>query len=65
MPDLSYQGIGPRLVAQVVDTIVLIVLFFLVGFAISGSLTFQYQGEAAIPVLTAYGLVGILYFAVL
>ncbi len=65
MSNLSYQGIGPRLVAQVVDTIVLIVLFFLVGFAISGSLTFQYQGEAAIPVLTAYGLVGILYFAIL
>ncbi len=65
MSNLSYQGIGPRLVAQIVDTVVLIVLFFLVGFASSGSLTFQYQGEAAIPVLTAYVVVWILYFAIL
>jgi uncharacterized RDD family membrane protein YckC len=65
MTNLSYQGIGPRLVAQIVDSVVLIVLFFLVGFAISGSLTFQYQGEAAIPVLIAYLLVWILYFAIL
>lgn len=65
MTNLSYQGIGPRLVAQIVDTVVLIVLFFLVGFAISGSLSFQYQGEAAIPVVIAYLLVWILYFAIL
>ena len=61
----KYQGIGPRLVAQIVDTIVLIVLFFLVGFALSGSFTFEYQGEAAYPFLAAYGLIAVLYFAVL
>lgn len=65
MSTLSYQGIGPRLVAQVVDTVVLIVLFLLVGFALSGSFTFEYQGEAAYPFLSAYGLIVLLYFAIL
>ena len=65
MPDLSYQGIGPRLAAQIVDTVVLIVLFLLVGFVLSGSFTFEYQGEAAYPFLSAYGLIVLLYFAIL
>jgi uncharacterized RDD family membrane protein YckC len=65
MSNLSYQGIGPRLVAQIVDTVVLSVLFLLVGFALSGSFTFEYQGEAAYPFLSAYGLIVLLYFAIL
>ncbi|MGA2971096.1 MAG: RDD family protein [Candidatus Bathyarchaeia archaeon] len=65
MSNLSYQGIGPRLIAQVIDTVVLIVLFLLVGFALSGSFTFEYQGEAAYPFLSAYGLIVLLYFAIL
>jgi uncharacterized RDD family membrane protein YckC len=65
MSTLSYQGIGPRLVAQVVDTVVLIVLFFLLGFVLSGSFTFEYQGEAAYPFLSAYLLIFILYYAIL
>jgi hypothetical protein len=62
MSNPSYQGIGPRLVAQIVDTVVLSVLFLLVGFALSGSFTFEYQGEAAYPFLSAYGLTVLLYF---
>jgi uncharacterized RDD family membrane protein YckC len=65
MSTLSYQGIGPRLVAQIVDTVVLVVLFLLVGFVLSGSFAFEYQGEAAYPFLTAYGLIVILYYAIL
>ncbi len=66
MPTLSYQGIGPRLVAQIIDTVVLIVLFLLVGFVLSGgSFAFEYQGEAAYPFLSAYGLIVLLYFAIL
>jgi uncharacterized RDD family membrane protein YckC len=65
MSTLSYQGIGPRLIAQVIDTVVLIVLFLLVGFVLSGSFTFEYQGEAAYPFLSAYGLIVLLYFAIL
>ena len=65
MSTLSYQGIGPRLVAQIVDTVVFIVLFLLVGFALSGSFTFEYQGEAAFPFLSAYFLIFILYYTIL
>lgn len=65
MSNLRYQGIGPRLVAQIVDTVVLVVLFLLVGFVLSGSFTFEYQGEAAYPFLSAYGLIVLLYFAIL
>ena len=66
MPTLSYQGIGPRLVAQIIDTVVLIVLFLLVGFVLSGgSFAFEYQGEAAYPFLSAYGLIVVLYYAIL
>ena len=42
MSGMNYQGIGPRLVAQVVDSVVLVILFFLVGFVMSGSFTFEY-----------------------
>src|SRR3972149_10414808 len=61
----NYQGIGPRLVAQVVDTVVLVILFFLVGFVMSGSFTFEYQGEAAYPFIAAYVLVAFLYYILL
>ncbi len=65
MSKLDYQGIGPRIGAQIVDTIVLLILFFLVGFALSGSLTFQYSGAEAYPFLGAYFLVFFLYYVVL
>ena len=65
MANLSYQGIGPRLVAQIIDSVVLFVLFLLVGFALSGSFAFEYQGEAAYPFLIAYGLIVILYYTIL
>lgn len=65
MPNFSYQGIGPRVVAQIIDSVVLVVLFLLVGFVLSGSFTFEYQGEAAYPFLLVYGLIVILYYAIL
>jgi uncharacterized RDD family membrane protein YckC len=65
MPNLSYQGIGPRLVAQIIDSVALVVLFLLVGFVFSGSFAFEYQGGAAYPFLIAYGLIVILYYAIL
>jgi len=65
MSKLNYQGIGPRIGAQIVDTVVLFILFFLVGFAMSGSFTFQYSGAEAYPFLGAYFLIFFLYFAVL
>lgn len=65
MSKLDYQGIGPRFGAQVVDAIILIVLFFVIGFAMSGSFNFQYSGPDAYPFIGAYGIVAFLYFVVL
>jgi len=65
MTSNKYQSIGTRLVAQIVDGVILFILFFLVGFAMSGSFTFDYQGAAASPFLGAYGLITFLYFVVL
>lgn len=61
----NYQGIVPRLVAQVVDIVVLVILFFLVGFVMSGSFTFEYQGEAAYPFISIYVPVAFLYYILL
>lgn len=65
MSGMNYQGIGPRLVAQIVDTVVLVILFFLVGFVMSGSFTFEYQGEAAYPFIAVYAAVPFLYYILL
>jgi uncharacterized RDD family membrane protein YckC len=65
MSNLNYQGIGPRIAAQIVDSIVLLILFFLLGFAMSGSFNFQYSGPDAYPFLGAYFLIFFLYFVVL
>ena len=65
MAKLDYQGIGPRLAAQVVDFFVLLVLYFLLGYAMSGAFTFQYSGAAAFPFLGSYLLIFLLYYIVL
>jgi len=61
----SYQGIGPRFVAQVVDGIVLLVLYFVLGAAMFGSFTFDVFGVAALSFMGVYALLFFLYFMVL
>jgi uncharacterized RDD family membrane protein YckC len=65
MASLNYQGIGPRLVAQIIDGIVLIILYFVLGAAAFGAFTFNVLGFAALGFMGAYGLVFLLYFIVL
>jgi len=65
MSKLHYQGIRPRIAAQIVDSIVLLVFFYLIGFAMSGSFTFQYYGADAYPFMAAYFLVFLLYYILL
>ena len=65
MAALEYQGIGPRLVAQIIDGIVLIILYFVLGAVAFGALTFNVFGLAALGFMGAYGLVFLLYFIVL
>ncbi len=65
MASLNYQGIGPRLVAQIVDGIVLIILYFVLGAAMFGGFTFEVFGAAAGSFMGIYLLVFFLYYIVL
>jgi uncharacterized RDD family membrane protein YckC len=65
MAGLNYQGIGPRLVAQIVDGIVLIILYFVLAAAMFGSFTFGVYGAAAGSFTGVYLLIFFLYYIVL
>lgn len=65
MANLSYQGIGPRLVAQIVDGVVLIILYFVLGAAMFGAFTFDVFGVAALSFMGVYMLLFFLYYIVL
>jgi uncharacterized RDD family membrane protein YckC len=62
---MEYQGIGPRFVAQLIDAIILWVVFFILGFAMAGTFTFDFYGTAALPFLGIWAIISVLYFAVL
>lgn len=65
MTSLDYQGIGPRLIAQIIDGVILFILYFIVGAAMFGALTFDVYGAAAVSFMGIYGLLGFLYFLIL
>jgi uncharacterized RDD family membrane protein YckC len=65
MASLSYQGIGPRFVAQIGDGVILLILYFVLGAAMFGSLTFDVFGLAALSFIGVYMLLFFLYFIVL
>jgi uncharacterized RDD family membrane protein YckC len=65
MTNLNYQGIGLRLAAQIIDAIILSIIFFIIGFGMSGSFTFSYENEAAYPIIALNALIDFLYFIVL
>ena len=62
---LNYQGIGPRLAAQVIDGIILLILYFIVGGLMFGSFTFQVYGDQAYSFMAVYFLLTFLYFTIL
>jgi uncharacterized RDD family membrane protein YckC len=65
MTSLDYQGIGPRLIAQIIDAVILFILYFIVGAVMFGGFAFDVYGAAAVSFLGVYGLLGFLYFPVL
>jgi uncharacterized RDD family membrane protein YckC len=65
MAGFDYQGIGSRLAAQIVDGIVLLVVFLLLGAAIFGGFTFEVYGAEALSFQAVCALIGFLYFIVL
>jgi uncharacterized RDD family membrane protein YckC len=66
---LSYQGLGSRFLAQIIDSIILFVLFYLIGVALSGGFTFGGIGRlidtAPLYIYGPYALSFFLYYIVL
>lgn len=58
----EYKGIGVRFVAQIIDGIILMIIYFIVGYLMFGTTTWSATGYAAAPVFVVNGIIGILYF---
>ncbi len=65
MASLQYQGITPRLIAQIVDGIVLAIVNYAIGASMAGAASYSFFGAEALPFVGAGLLVFLLYFAVL
>ncbi len=65
MSGLDYQGIGPRLIAQIVDGIILMIVNWILGAAMFGAFTFEVYGAPAFSYMGVGLLVFLLYFVVL
>lgn len=65
MGSLTYQGFAPRLVAQIVDGIILLILNYMIGASMAGATSFDFYGAQAYPLLGAGFLIFLLYFVIL
>jgi uncharacterized RDD family membrane protein YckC len=65
MSSLNYQGIGPRLVAQIIDGIILMIINWMLGAAMFGGFTFEVFGFAALSFMGVGMLLFLVYFIVL
>ena len=65
MSSLNYQGVGPRLVAQIIDGIILMIISWMLAAAMFGGFTFEVFGFAALSFMGVYMLLFLLYFIVL
>jgi uncharacterized RDD family membrane protein YckC len=65
MGSLAYQGIGSRLVAQIVDGIVLLIVNYVLGAAMAGATSFEFYGAQAYPLMGAGFVIFLLYFVIL
>lgn len=62
---MEYQGIAVRFAGQLVDGVILGIVFFLLGFGMTGSFSFDLFGADAFTLLAAWWLVSLLYFVIL
>jgi uncharacterized RDD family membrane protein YckC len=65
MGSLAYQGFGSRLVAQIVDGIILLIVNYVLGATMAGATSFALYGAEAYPLLGAGGVIFLLYFVIL
>ena len=64
MGSMTYQGFAPRLVAQIVDGIILFIVNYVIGASMAGATSFDFYGAQAYPLIGAGFLVFLLYFVV-
>ncbi|MFI5450327.1 MAG: RDD family protein [Candidatus Bathyarchaeia archaeon] len=62
---MEYQGIAVRFAAQLVDGVILGIVYFLLRFGMTGSFSFDLFGAGALTLLAAWWLISLLYFAIL
>jgi len=62
---MTYQGFAPRLVAQIVDGIILLIFNYMIGASMAGATSFGFYGAEAYPLLGAGFLIFLLYFVIL
>jgi uncharacterized RDD family membrane protein YckC len=60
-----YKGIGVRFAAQIIDGIILAIIYFIVGFAMFGTWSWEVTGLAAAPFIFVVGIINFLYFMIL
>ncbi len=65
MGSLTYQGFAPRLVAQIIDGIILLILNYMIGAGTAGATSFEFYNAQAYPLLGAGFLIFLLYFVFL
>jgi uncharacterized RDD family membrane protein YckC len=61
----EYKGIAVRLGAQVIDWIILGIIYFIIGYVLFGTVSWQVTGAAALPVIMINAIIVILYYVVL
>lgn len=61
----NYVGIGYRFVAQLIDGVILFIIYYLIGLAVFGAPTWSAYGAGATALALLNTLVGFLYFVLL
>ena len=61
----EYMGIGTRFGAQLIDWIILIIVYWILGFAMFGTTTWSVAGAPAMTITTVNSIIGLLYFVIL
>ena len=62
---MENKGIGIRAVSVIIDSILGLILFMIVGFIYTGSLTFQLAGADAMGLVGTFTVLFFLYFVIL
>lgn len=61
----NYVGIGYRFVAQLIDAIILFIIYYVIGSALFGTPTWSVYGTEAATLAALNSLIGFLYFVLL